>query len=78
MTLQQEALYAVQRLPEEKLPTLIAFVRFLAQSDSFRDTAVSGADTLTRKRRSVAGVLRGQVRISEDFNETPDVFKEYL
>jgi len=78
MTLQQEALYTVQLLPEEKLPTLIAFVRFLTQSDSFPDTASSGMDALTRKRRSVAGVLRGQVRMSKDFNETPDVFKEYL
>ena len=78
MTLQQEALYAVQRLPEEKLPTLIAFVRFLAQSDSYPDTAPSAVDTLTRKRRSVAGILRGQVRMAEDFNETPDVFKAFL
>ena len=78
MTLQQEALYAVQLLPEEKLPTLIAFARFLTQSDSYPDKASSAVDNLARKRRSVAGVLRGQVRMSEDFNETPDIFKEYL
>ncbi len=78
MTLQQEALYAVQLLPEEKLPALIAFARFLTQPDSFPDAAVPGVDALTRKRRSVAGVLRGKVQMSEDFNETPDVFKEYL
>ena len=78
MTLQQEALYTVQLLPEEKLPTLIAFARFLNQSNSYPDTAPSAVDTLTRKRHSVAGVLRGQVRMAEDFNETPDVFKEYL
>ena len=78
MALQQETLYTVQLLPEEKLPTLIAFARFLTQFDSFPDTASSGMDALTRKRRSVAGVLRGQVRMSKDFNETPDVFKEYL
>lgn len=78
MALQQEALYTVQLLPEEKLPALIAFARFLTQSDSFPDTASSGMDALMRRRRSVAGVLRGQVRMSKDFNETPDVFKEYL
>ena len=50
MTLQQEALYAVRLLPEEKLPALIAFARFLTQSDSFGDT--EGADTLTRKYRA--------------------------
>ena len=76
MTSQQEALYAVRLLPKEKLPSLIAFARFLTQSDSFGDTAVSGVDTLTRRRRAVAGILRGKVRMSSDFNETPDVFKE--
>ena len=56
MTLQQEALYAVRLLPEEKLPNLIAFARFLTQYDSFGDTAVPDVDTLTRKRRAVAGI----------------------
>ena len=78
MTLQQEALYAVQLLPEEKLPALIAFARFLTQSDACLDTITPAADALKRKRRSAAGILHGQVRMSEDFNETPDVFKEYL
>ena len=78
MTLQQEALSAVRLLPEEKLPTLIAFARFLTQSDSFEGAAVSGVDTLTRNRRAVAGILQGKVRMASDFNETPDVFKEYL
>ena len=78
MTLQQEALHAVKLLPEEKLPTLIAFARFLTQSDFHPETAFSGLDTLTQKRRAVSGVLRGRVRMSVDFNETPDVFKEYL
>ena len=78
MTLKQEALSAVQLLPEEKLPTLIAFARLLTQSDSFGGTTVSGVDTLTRNRRAVAGILQGKVWMASDFNETPDVFKEYL
>lgn len=78
MTLQQEALYAVRLLPDEKLPALIAFARFLTQSDSYVDRTDPAPDTLAEKRRAVAGILRGKVRMSEDFNETPDVFKEYL
>ena len=78
MTLQQEALYAVRLLPDEKLPALIAFARFLTQSDSYSYAANPDADALTQKRRAVSGILRGKVRMSDDFNETPDVFKEYL
>ena len=77
MTLQQEALRVVRLLPDEKLPALIAFARFLTQSDFHRDAASPDADTLTR-RRAVAGILRGKVRMANDFNETPDIFKEYV
>ena len=39
MTLQQEALYAVRLLPEEKLPVLIAFARSLSHADSSENAA---------------------------------------
>ena len=78
MTLQQEALRTVELLPNDKLPTLIAFARFLRQADPLEPEADSSADTLAQKRRSVAGILRGQMRMAEDFDETPDIFKEYL
>lgn len=77
MTLQQEALRVVRLLPDEKLPALIAFAQFLTQSDFYGNAASPDADTLTR-RRAVAGILRGKVRMADDFNETPDIFKEYV
>ena len=73
MTLQQQAMYAVQLLPEEKLPVLIEFARFLNQTDLPNGIAGTGASAISEKRRALAGVLKGQVKMADDFNETPDV-----
>ena len=79
MTLQQQAQRAVELLPEEKLPVLIEFARFLNQSD-FTGRTISFVDSsaISQRRREIMGILKGQVHMAEDFNETPDVFKEYL
>ena len=76
MTLQQEAQLAVQLLPEDKLPVLIEFARFLNRRGA---NGVPGeAHELLAGRRSLSGILKGKVHMADDFNETPDVFKEYL
>ena len=74
MTLRQQGILAVQLLPEEKLPMLIEFARFLNRDG---EAAESSSDSAAR-RSALAGILKGQIRMAEDFNETPDVFKEYL
>lgn len=79
MTLQQQALRAVQLLPEDKLPVLIEFARFLNQTNS-ADQILSPdrSSVIPQRRRALSGTLKGQVKIADDFNETPEVFKEYL
>ena len=78
MTLQQQALQAVQLLPEEKLPVLIEFARFLNQTNSVNQMIQEQSSAALEKRRKLAGILRGQVKMADDFNETPEEFKEYL
>ena len=79
MTLQQQAQRAVELLPEEKLPVLIDFARFLNQSDlTGRTVSFVDSSAISQRRREILGILKGQVHMAEDFNETPDVFKEYL
>lgn len=56
MTLQQEALYAVRLLPEEKLPALIAFARFLSRADS----SESAADSATISPLAFGALSRQQ------------------
>ena len=78
MTLQQQALRAVQGLPEEKLPVLIEFARFLGQTGVADRMLGPQPSEVSERRRALAGVLKGQVKMADDFNETPDVFQEYL
>ena len=79
MTLQQQALHAVQLLPEEKLPVLIEFARFLNQTNSAGQiVSPASSSVISQRRRALSGILNGQVKMADDFNETPEEFKEYL
>ena len=72
MTLQQQAVQAVQVLPESKLPSLIQFARFLNDTP---DSVVEEIKTTPVRR---FGRLKGKIRMAEDFNDTPAEFKEYI
>ena len=72
MTLQQQAVQAIQVLPESKLPSLIQFARFLNDTS---DVVVEEIKTTPVRR---FGRLKGKIHMAEDFNETPAEFKEYI
>ena len=79
MSLQQQALHAVQLLPEEKLPVLIEFARFLNQTNSVEQIVPPAhSSAISQRRSALSGILKGQVKMADDFNETPEEFKEYL
>ena len=71
MTLQQQAVQAIEVLPESKLPTLIQFARFLNNSP---DVVQGTSDAPIRR----FGRLKGKIKMTDDFNETPAEFKEYM
>ena len=74
MTLQQQAFQEIQALPDEKLPSLIQFARFLQWG--FKTDNASSA----KKQKPVRklGRLKGEIWMADDFNETPLEFKEYM
>lgn len=78
MTLQQEALQAIQVIPDDKLPFLIQFARFLSSSDVPEIIQEDSAKTTAEKRSNMAGILKGKIKMADDFNDTPDCFKEYM
>ncbi len=74
-TLDQQLSQAISAVPKEKMKFLIEFARFLCtQSSSFEDKS----ETISTQRKSIIGRARGEVRMADDFNDTPDCFKEYL
>lgn len=74
MTLQQQAEQVIQVLPDDKLPSLIQFARFLLDSS---DNSSAMAAAKPKAHRKI-GRLKGKIWMADDFNETPEVFKEYV
>lgn len=75
MSLRQEAMTAVKLLPEDKLPQLIQFVRFLNPSEKEASVPVLKSQNTARR---TPGEFPGKVIMSDDFDETPDCFEEHL
>jgi hypothetical protein len=78
MTLQQKAINVIERLPEDKIIQVIKFAEFLyldvkpqTQSDISKD--MNDEDYIRKP-----GILRRKMVMSEDFDDTPDCFKEYM
>lgn len=72
MNLQQLTMEAMAFLPENKKLQVLNFAKSLnpAQSASERISA--------SKSRRKSGILKGQVKMADDFDETPECFKEYM
>ncbi len=72
MTLQQLTMEAMALLPESKKLQVLNFAKSLnaAQSASKHVSA--------SKSRRKSGILKGQVKMADDFDETPECFKEYM
>jgi hypothetical protein len=73
--MKSEVLEMVKLLPPDKQQEVEEFVEYLL---SKYKPAIFNAQLITEKRRSNAGRLRGQIWMADDFNETPEDFKEYL
>ena len=79
MTLQQQAINTIESLPEEKLPMLIQFAHFLVSDDSYETVLeVEEKESINEKRKRMFGVLKGKIKMADDFNETPKCFREYI
>lgn len=75
MTLRQQVIKEAGFLSEEELLQVIQFMNFLRYNKSQR---VSVMVEQKKKKYRERGCLSGQVKISDDFNETPECFKEYI
>ena len=72
MTIQQLTMEAMAFLPENKKLQVLNFAKSLntARSESERIS--------TSKSRRKSGILKGQVKMADDFDETPECFREYM
>ena len=73
MTLEQQAINIITSLPTDKLTQVINFAKFLLTEDN-------DSMTIDKEEKFIRqpGLLKGQIKMSADFNETPECFKEYM
>lgn len=77
MTLEQQAVHIITALPADKLSQVVNFAKFLlAQPET--DWMPEQAQMKEEKFFRRSGILKGQISIAADFDETPDCFKEYM
>ena len=76
MTLQQQVLKEAGLLSDEDLAQVIQFMGFLRVSKAGKSSAdIQQTDS---KKYRTRGGLSGKVILTDDFNETPECFKEYM
>lgn len=66
----------VKQLPPDKQKEVEDFVDYLVSKYKIGDDTNTGS--LGEKRRRNMGWMRGQIWMADDFNETPDDFKDYM
>ena len=74
MTLREEVLQVIEQIPEQKLPSLIDFARYLKSSyEAEHNEAKAAAE---RKPRRHGGWIKGEVWMSDDFNDPMEFVSE--
>jgi hypothetical protein len=66
----------VKKLPPEKQQEVEDFIDYLLNKYEVRDQ--KEMELIAEQRRKNAGRFKGQIWMADDFNETPDDFKDYM
>lgn len=79
MTLQQRALNVIEHLSDEKLSQVIQFAEFLSSNPTpIMPTERKAVDEENEGFIRKPGILKRKMIMSDDFDETPECFQEYL
>lgn len=74
-----ETIDILNKLPLDKQLEVNDFIAFLSQkyqnADVFRN---SGDDAILKNRMAIAGRMKGKIWMADDFNDTPEDFKDYI
>lgn len=71
----QDQYIQLDSLPEEVRKKVLVFIEGLMEQWERRKKESGEAP---RKKRRIAGLMKGQIHISEDFDAPLDDFKEYM
>ena len=66
----------IKLLPPEKQQEFENYAEYLLQKHE--QQLPTDTESLAERRSRLAGRLKGQIWMAEDFNETPEDFKDYI
>ncbi len=68
-----DVLEKVKQLPADKQKEVEDFIDYLLYK-----YAGDGMENIAEKRKKNLGRLKGEIWVADDFNDTPDDFKDYI
>ena len=71
-----DILEKVKQLPFEKQQEVEDFIEFLL--NKYKDKDIVSSESLAERRLRNMGWAKGQVWMADNFNDTPDDFKDYI
>ena len=74
-TLKQELNQRIDRLPDDSVRLLIQFIDSISLDHSSKEKASRNEESKTYRK---PGILKGSLVLADDFDETPECFKEYM
>lgn len=78
MTLREQTMNKIALLPDDGMQSLSQFVDFLSFSFTKKQTEVGAAAKKGTSRKYLRGIMPGKIVMSDDFDETPECFAEYM
>ncbi len=69
----------LNKLPLDKQEEVNDFITFLLQKyQNISGSGNSSDEAILKNRMAIAGRMRGKIWMADDFNDTPDDFKDYI
>lgn len=78
-TIRIDTIHMLDRLNNYQLEAVQAIIRDIIErtDDYLLNDSEDNLDIVVR-RKKIFGSLKGKMKIADDFNDTPDCFKEYV
>lgn len=78
-TIRIDTIHMLDKLNNYQLETVQAIIRdIIARADDYLSIDSEDNSDIVDRRKKIFGSLKGKIRIADDFNDTPDCFKEYV
>jgi hypothetical protein len=69
----------LNKLPPDKQEEVNDFIAFLLEKYQNPDVSRNSSDeAILKNRMAIAGRMKGKIWMADDFNDTPDDFKDYI